>query len=77
MYLFWSVMALIWKKIISNSEKVLQSLQQSTLNHKYGNLEFPSPTSERVLELIWDIQKDTVTFRPIIKYYLDTKSAVL
>ena len=65
------------KKIISNSEKVLQSLRQSTLNHKFGNLEFSSPTSERALELIWNIQKEAFTFRPIIKRYLDTKRAVL
>ena len=34
------------KKFISNSEKVLQSLPQSTLNQKYVNLEFSSPTLE-------------------------------
>ena len=34
------------KKFISNSEKVLQSLPQSTLNQKCVNLEFSSPTSE-------------------------------
>ena len=50
------------KKFISNSEKVLQSLPQSTLNQKYVNLEFSSPTSERALGLIWNIQKATFTF---------------
>ena len=59
------------KKFISNSEKVLQSLPQSTLNQKYLNLEFSSPTSERALGLICNIQKDTFTFKPIIKYYPD------
>ena len=54
------------KKFISNSEKVLQSLPQSTLNQKYVNLEFSSPTSERALGLIWDIQKSKFTFKPII-----------
>ena len=65
------------KKFISNSEKVLQSLQQSTLHQKYVNLEFSSPISERVLGLIWNIQKDTFTFKPIIKYYPDTKRGIL
>ena len=65
------------KKFISNSEKVLQSLQQSTLHQKYVNLEFSSPISERVLGLIWNIQKDTFTFKPIIKYYPDTKREIL
>ena len=65
------------KKFISNSEKVLQSLPQSTLNQKYVNLEFSSPTSERALGLIWNIQKDTFTFKPIIKYYPDTKRGIL
>ena len=65
------------KKFISNSEKVLQSLPQSTLNQKYVNLEFSSPTSERALGLIWDIQKSTFTFKPIIKYYPDTKRGIL
>ena len=68
---FWS------KKIISNSEKVLQSLPQGTLNQKYVNLEFSSPTWEQDLGLIWNIQKDTFTFKPIIKYYLDTKRGIL
>ena len=65
------------KKFISNSEKVLQSLPHSTLNQKYVNLEFSSPTSERALGLIWDIQKETFTFKPIIKYYPDTKCGIL
>ena len=65
------------KKFISNSEKVLQSLPQSTLNQKYVNLEFSSPTSERALGLIWDIQKSKFTFKPIIKYYPDTKRGIL
>lgn len=60
------------KKIISNSETVLQSLPQSTLNQKYVNLELPSLTSEQALGLIWNIQKDIFTFRPIIKCYPDT-----
>ena len=48
-------------KFILNSEKVLQSLAQSTANKKYVNLEFSSPTSERALGLIWNIQKATFT----------------
>ena len=64
-------------KFISNSEKVLQSLPQSTVNQKYVNLEFSSPTLERALGLIWNIQKDAFTFKPIIKYYRDTKSGIL
>ena len=62
------------KKFISNSEKVLP---QSTLNQKYVNLEFSSPTSERLLGLIWNIQRDTFTFKPIIKYYPDNKRGIL
>ena len=65
------------KKFISNSEKVLQSLPQSTLNQKYVNLEFSLPKSEQDLGLIWNIQKDTFTFKPIIKYYPDTKRGIL
>ena len=65
------------KKFTSNSEQVLQSLPQSTLNQKYVNLEFSLPTSERALGLIWNIQKDIFTFKPIIKYYPDTKRGIL
>ena len=43
------------KKFISNPETVLQSLPQSTLNQRYVNLIFFSPTSERALGLIWNI----------------------
>ena len=65
------------KKFISNSEKVLQSLPQTTYNQKCVNLEFSLPTSERALGLIWNIQKNTFTFKPIIKYYPDTKRGIL
>ena len=64
------------KKFIFNSETVLQSFPHSTLNQKYVNLEFSSPTSERALGLIWNIQKDTFTFKPIIKCYPDTKHGI-
>ena len=64
------------KKIISKSETVLQSLPQSTLNQKYMNLEFSLPTSDRVLGLIWNIQEDTFTFKPIIKFYSNTKRGI-
>lgn len=57
------------KKIISNSETVLQSLPQSTLKQKYVNLEFSLPKSGRALGLIWNIKKDRFTFKPIIKSY--------
>ena len=41
------------------------------------NLEFSSPKSEQALGLIWNIQKDTFTFKPIIKYYPNTKCGTL
>ena len=65
------------KKFISNSEKALQSLPHGSLNQKYVNLEFSSSASERALGLIWNIQKDTFTFKPIIKYYPYTNRGIL
>ena len=65
------------KKFISDSEKVLQSLPQSTLNQKYVKLEFSLLTSERALGLIWNNHKDTFAFKPIIKYYPYTKHGIL
>ena len=41
------------------------------------NLEFSSLTSELALGLIWKIQKDTFTFKPIIKYYTNAKRGIL
>ena len=41
------------------------------------NLEFSSSTSERALGLIWNIHRDTFTFKSIIKYYSDTKRGML
>ena len=41
------------------------------------NLGFFLPTAERALGLTWNIQKDTFTFKPIIKYHSDTKRGIL
>ena len=65
------------KKFVSNLENVRQSLPQSTLNQKYVTLEVSSLTSERALGLIWNVQKDTFTLKPIIKCYHDTRCGIL
>ena len=65
------------KKFISNSGNLFKGLPYSALNQKYVNLEFSSPTSERPLWLLWNIQKDPFTFKRILKCYPDTKRGIL
>ena len=64
-------------KFISNSTFVLESLPKTEISSKYVNLDLNSLISERTLALIWNIQNDTFTFKPVIKDLPDTKRGIL
>ena len=56
-------------KFISNSTFVLESLRKTEISSKYVNLGLNSLISERTLGLIWNIENDTFTFKPVIKTF--------
>ena len=64
-------------KFISNSTFVLESLPKTEISSKYVNLDLNSLISKRTLALIWNIQNDTFTFKPVIKDLPDTKRGIL
>ena len=64
-------------KIFSNSTFVLESLPKTEISSKSVNLDLNSLTSERTLGLIWNIENNTFTFKPVIKDLPDTKRGIL
>ena len=60
-------------KIFSNSTFVLESLPKTEISSKSVNLDLNSLTSERTLGLIWNIENNTFTFKPVIKDLPETK----
>ena len=56
---------------------VLEGLPTTEISSKHVNLDLNSLISERTLELIWNIENDTFTFRPVIKDLQDTKKGIL
>ena len=64
-------------KFISNSTFVLESLPKTKTSSKYVNLDLNSLISERTSGLIWNIENDTFTFKPVIKDLPNTKRGIL
>ena len=64
-------------KFVSNSIKVLKHLPATEISPKYVNLDLNSLSSERTLGLIWNIDKDTFTFKPVWKKLPNTKRGIL
>ena len=64
-------------KFISNSAFVLESLPKTEVSSKCVNLDLNSLISERTLGLIWNIENDTFTFKPVTKDLPDTKRGIL
>ena len=64
-------------KFISNSTFVLESLPKTEISSKYVNLDLNYLISERTLGLIWNIENDTFTFKPVVKDLPDTKRKIL
>ena len=56
---------------------VLEGLPTTEISSKYVNLDLNSLISERTLGLIWNIENDTFSFRPVIKDLPDTKEGIL
>ena len=64
-------------KFTSNSTFVLESLPKTKISPKYVSLDFNSLISERTVGLIWNIENNTFTFKPVIKDLSDTKRGIL
>ena len=56
---------------------VLEGLPTTEISSKHVNLDLNSLISERTLGLIWNIENDTFTFKPVIKDLKDTKRGIL
>ena len=64
-------------KFISNQTFVLKSLPKTEISSKYVNLDLNYLISERTLGLVWNIENDTFTFKPVIKNLPDIKRGIL
>ena len=64
-------------KFVSNSVKVLEHLPVTEISPKYVKLDLNSLTSDRALGLIWSIENDTFTFKPVSKVLPNTKRGIL
>ena len=51
-------------KWISNSPEILHSLPTSEISTNMISLDLNTPTVERVLGMIWNINQDTLIFKP-------------
>ena len=61
----------------SNSPTVLKSLPLSEISPKFVNLDLGSDGSERILGLIWNINADELSFKPVTKIFSETKRGTL
>ena len=64
-------------KWISNSCEILNSLPKTEMSPILVSLNLPTPTAERALGMIWNINQDKLTFKPVTKYYPTTKRGIL
>ena len=56
---------------------VLKSLLSSEMMPKFENLDLGSDASERRLGLIWNINTDKLSFKPVTKIFPGTKRGIL
>ena len=65
------------RKFISNSSFILNSLPSSEVSPNFINLDLASEHLERTLGLIWDVNRDQFTFKPVTKTFPNTKRGML
>ena len=56
-------------KWMSNSPEILHSLPTSEISTNIISLDLNTPTVERVLGMIWNINQDTLIFKPVTRKY--------
>ena len=64
-------------KWVSNSCEMLNSLPKTEISPKLVCLDLHSPAVERALRVIWNINQDKTTFKPVTKDYPNTKRGIL
>ena len=64
-------------KFISNLTFILERLPKTEISSKYVNLDLNSVISERMLGLIWNIENDVFTFKPVITDLPENKRGIL
>ena len=64
-------------KRVSNSSEILNSLPKTDIWPKPVSLELHTPTIERALGIIWNINQDKLTLKPVTKDNLNTKRGIL
>ena len=64
-------------KFVSISPTVLKSLPSSEISPKFVNLDLGSDASERTLVLIWNINTDELSIKPVTKIFPETKRGIL
>ena len=62
---------------ISNACEILNSLPKTEISPKLVSLDFHTPSVERALGMIWNINQDKLTFKPVTKDYPNTKRGIL
>ena len=64
-------------KWMSNSPEIEHSRPASEISTNIMNLDLNTPTVERVLGMIWNINQDTLTFKQINREYSNIKRGIL
>ena len=57
--------------------KILNSLPKTEISPKLVSLKFLTLTVERALGMIWNVNQDELTFKPVAKVYPKTKCGIL
>ena len=66
-------MAFLW---ISNSPEILHSLPTSEISTSITSRDSNKFTVERAFEMIWNINQDMLTFRPVTREHSNTKQEI-
>ena len=64
-------------KFVSSSRTVIKLLRSSKIYPKLVNLDLGSDASERTLCLIWNINTDKLSAKPVTKNFIETKQGIL
>ena len=64
-------------KFVSSSQTVIKLLPSSEISPKLVNLDLGSDASERTLCLIWNINTDKLSAKPVTKNFIETKRDIL
>ena len=64
-------------KWVSNSYEILNSLSKTEISPKLVSLDLHTPSVEKALGMIWNINQDKLTFKPATMDYPNTKRGIL